>query len=382
MPKAAQHPDALTNLAFPIRGIEVTTSFDMQPALTTALGVNVRAYEPLTLRDRGGQRPGLEAYLAAIPTLGVIQHLDYVVDPQADALIADADASSEVLGIDYIDDPSTNHLKLRNPGRRVRQGGSGRSHNKNIPVKLTPLITWGTPADIMVGVALSGTQLNAVATDPHTLLVVDGSFIYTPASGTVLGVGDGQQLSTHFTPTDATHYLTATKSVSINVKSGTIDTHIVNNGGLSVGLGLPLGTYAKGSNFTAKTPGGATVAGAMTVDSPSPGTVPTDPDATYPLHVTFVPDNTDVYNGSTYSDTMTVDAALNSGDAKSSSTATDPDNVISVTDVVLGGFTDIDFPDIGTVYPAAGSDHPGSGFSLSISWNTSSNRWEYQWSNS
>ena len=45
--------------------------------------------------------------------------------------------------------------------------------------KATPTITWATPADIIYGTALSATQLNATATVP-------GTFVYTPAAGTVL----------------------------------------------------------------------------------------------------------------------------------------------------------------------------------------------------
>jgi hypothetical protein len=80
-------------------------------------------------------------------------------------------------------------------------------------VKATPAITWPTPASIVAGTALSGTQLNATASVP-------GTFLYTPASGTVMNAGTGQTLSTMFTPTDATNYSTATRSVTIDVKAG------------------------------------------------------------------------------------------------------------------------------------------------------------------
>ncbi len=48
--------------------------------------------------------------------------------------------------------------------------------------KSTPLITWGAPAAISYGTALSSTQLNATAN-------VAGTFTYTPAAGTVLKAG-------------------------------------------------------------------------------------------------------------------------------------------------------------------------------------------------
>ena len=77
-------------------------------------------------------------------------------------------------------------------------------------VKKDAVITWANPADITSGTALSATQLNATAD-------VAGTFVYTPASGTVLSVGAAQNLKVDFTPTDAVNYNTATKTVTINV---------------------------------------------------------------------------------------------------------------------------------------------------------------------
>ncbi len=81
-------------------------------------------------------------------------------------------------------------------------------------IKATPVITWPTPADIIYGTALSATQLNATASVP-------GTFVYTPAAGTVLSAGAAQTLSVTFTPTDAANYTSATASVLINVTKAT-----------------------------------------------------------------------------------------------------------------------------------------------------------------
>ena len=81
-------------------------------------------------------------------------------------------------------------------------------------LKATPTITWATPADITYGTALGATQLNATASSP-------GTFVYTPAAGTVLNAGAGQTLSVTFTPTDAANYTTATETVTINVLKAT-----------------------------------------------------------------------------------------------------------------------------------------------------------------
>jgi photosystem II stability/assembly factor-like uncharacterized protein len=89
---------------------------------------------------------------------------------------------------------------------------SGAAATQSIIVaKVTPVITWVNPADMLVGTPLSSVQLNATATVP-------GSFVYTPASGTVLGLGAGQSLSVLFTPNDPANYITpAAKTVLINV---------------------------------------------------------------------------------------------------------------------------------------------------------------------
>ncbi len=78
--------------------------------------------------------------------------------------------------------------------------------------QVTPMITWATPAAITYGTALSATQLDATASVP-------GTFIYTPAAGTVPGIGN-DTLSAVFTPTDTTDYSTATSSVSLTVNPG------------------------------------------------------------------------------------------------------------------------------------------------------------------
>ena len=77
--------------------------------------------------------------------------------------------------------------------------------------KATPTITWSNPADITYGTALSNTQLNASASVP-------GSFVYDPASGTVLSAGT-HTLNVTFTPTDTANYTNAIANVTINVKS-------------------------------------------------------------------------------------------------------------------------------------------------------------------
>src|SRR6185437_14777889 len=77
-------------------------------------------------------------------------------------------------------------------------------------LKATATISWTTPADITYGTALSATQLNATANVP-------GTFVYSPAAGTVLNAGANQTLSVTFTPTDAANYSGATATTTITV---------------------------------------------------------------------------------------------------------------------------------------------------------------------
>ncbi|HWZ50728.1 MAG TPA: MBG domain-containing protein [Granulicella sp.] len=77
----------------------------------------------------------------------------------------------------------------------------------------TPAITWATPAAVAYGTTLSETQLNATAS-------VAGTFIYSPAAGTVLHAGS-QTLTATFTSTDTTDYTTATSTVTLTVNAQT-----------------------------------------------------------------------------------------------------------------------------------------------------------------
>ncbi len=113
--------------------------------------------------------------------------------------------------------------------------------------KITPAITWPTPADITYGTVLSGAQLNATTGVP-------GTFVYTPGAGTLLNAGAGQQLSVVFTPTNTVAYRSASASVFINVLRAP-------QGTLSV-TGYPQ-SAANGTSFTVSSSGGSG-AGAVT----------------------------------------------------------------------------------------------------------------------
>lgn len=62
--------DAYADVQFPLSGIDRSDRYDATKAAplaasrTTQLGVNVRAFEAMTGRGRGGSRPGIVKYIA------------------------------------------------------------------------------------------------------------------------------------------------------------------------------------------------------------------------------------------------------------------------------------------------------------------------------
>ena len=99
----------------------------------------------------------------------------------------------------------------------VNPDGIATSNTTNLTIiRAVPVITWNTPAAITYGTALTSEQLNATANVP-------GSFVYTPAAGTVLNAGTNT-LSVTFTPDVPMDYTgaTATQSVVVNQAVPTI----------------------------------------------------------------------------------------------------------------------------------------------------------------
>jgi hypothetical protein len=94
------------------------------------------------------------------------------------------------------------------------------------PPTTTPTLASATRAPIVEGTPLGEAQLNATAS-------VAGTFVCTPVAGTLLSAGT-HTLTATFTPTDTTHYTTATASVNLTV------TAMVNPGAGGSFLG-PLG---------------------------------------------------------------------------------------------------------------------------------------------
>ncbi len=158
-----------------------------------------------------------------------------------------------------------------------------------VVTQATPSITWATPSAITYGTALSGTQLNATANVP-------GTFVYSPAAGTVLGAGT-QTLSTTFTPTDTTDYAKATASVTLLVNKATPTITWATPSAITYGTAL------SGTQLNAT----ASVAGTF-VYSPAAGTVLGA--GTQTLSTTFTPTDTTDYGSVTTSVLLVVNRAL------------------------------------------------------------------------
>ena len=82
-----------------------------------------------------------------------------------------------------------------------------------------PVVTWLTPAPIVQGTPLGAAELNATAN-------ASGTYIYTPAAGTVLAAGT-HTLATAFTPSDATRYNSATASMTVTVNPAVKTTPVI-----------------------------------------------------------------------------------------------------------------------------------------------------------
>jgi hypothetical protein len=155
--------------------------------------------------------------------------------------------------------------------------------------KVTPVITWATPAAIPYGTALSATQLNATATVP-------GTFLYTPTTGSILNAGL-QTLSVSFTPSDAVDYNAATAAVSLTVNKATPVITWANPAAIAFGTALS----ATQLNATTTVPG-------TFVYTPAAGTKPAV--GTQTLSTTFTPTTATNYNTATKSVTIVVNAVV------------------------------------------------------------------------
>lgn len=135
------------------------------------------------------------------------------------------------------------------------------SNTQNIFVGSTATVTWGTPAAIGYGTALSATQLNATAN-------LGGTFVYTPPLTTVLGAGP-HTLSVKFTPYGQYAGIAAvTQTVQIQVNQAPL-TITENPASGGYGSALPTLSGSVSSLVNGDTLGGTVVVTYVTTASPA-----------------------------------------------------------------------------------------------------------------
>lgn len=161
MPTNLPDLDSYPDLTFPEAGLDLSAEFETQAPNTTPVGTNVRAYEPLSGRDRGGSRQGLSRYVSTtVAGAHLIQHLNLIVDPTPAGLPAYSVSPPPPPTSGAVDlggglvpdpteglpppvppagtttDPSTNPTDgppRNNGNREPRDGGSGDQPNRNLP---------------------------------------------------------------------------------------------------------------------------------------------------------------------------------------------------------------------------------------------------------
>lgn len=158
MPQQQAKPQ-FSDLWFPLNGSDVSVALEQQIPDTTPLGLNVRAFEPQTMRARGGSRQGLSQYIPQALPLSyasgsrAIQMLQVVVDPQAIALGISFDDTPDP-GPEF-DDPSNRGRNILGDGRvgSIRRHGSGFHSNKKYKRKAHKRLTPASaPATAVVNV--------------------------------------------------------------------------------------------------------------------------------------------------------------------------------------------------------------------------------------
>ncbi len=135
--------------------------------------------------------------------------------------VNDPDATVTVNGTPVTSGSASASIPLNVGGNTVltvataQDGGTTGTYTITVTRGAIPTITWSNPSDIVYGTALSATQLDATASFNST--PVAGTFVYTPALGTILQVGSEQTLSVTFNPTNTVDYNTTTQTTTINV---------------------------------------------------------------------------------------------------------------------------------------------------------------------
>ena len=186
--------------------------------------------------------------------------------------------------VEFID----NNLNRANAEQLVPLAGKG--------VIDAPIVSWSTPAPIIVGTALSATQLDAKAS--FNSAAVTGQFVYSPTLGTVLAAGS-HKLSVTFTPTDKTDYSIATATVTLVVNQPPQPTIT-----WPAPAAISYGTALSATQLDATATYNSTAVAGKFVYTPALGAVLNAGSKT--LSVTFTPTNSAAYSPVTATVTLVV----------------------------------------------------------------------------
>lgn len=201
-----QANEVMQEMLFPANGVDLSTEFELQNPLTTPAGVNVRAYEALSQRGRGGSRAGLSQYIPqTVGGLGsVVQHLNILVDPTVAALPGNDDPYNQVDVPGGVPDPSDGGGTDRNPGWWTRDGGTGRQPNRRVPARSAATVH-ANPDDATAVQGGSPVTIFILENDDYNVpitVTITSPPTLGDASAVVVGSGDGTTI--RYTPPSGT----------------------------------------------------------------------------------------------------------------------------------------------------------------------------------
>lgn len=186
--------EQLEEMLFPEKGIDLHFQEEMRTPDTANMGNNVRAYESLTQRNRGGQRAGISKYMhSQVSGDNLIQHITSIVSTSGEAL------SWAFEGIDFGD---AGYLGI-DSGPAGLSGvitgpmfGGGGGYQPSFSFQNTRnLVLTITPADPIVPADGTSTIINLVA--ENGLGAPAGSVIATLHTNPAGRPGDGVQVMTN-----------------------------------------------------------------------------------------------------------------------------------------------------------------------------------------
>jgi hypothetical protein len=313
--RQAAAQDDQSELTFPVGGLELAHPSLMGRPDTSPVAENVRFFEPLTGRGRGGSRPGIDKFIASqVSGENVIQHITSIVTVDGEMLDYSFDGPNQEFpgiyaGIGFIDFgisliPPFDFPDIPDDGNgETFEGASG--YSPKPADKKTRIILSVDPQVLTISsVSLLTVQLLDGDGNPYNL--PDKTYLlYTDPPGEV---GDGNeatalsspQVTLSATSPKKIYYRATVKSLtgSIVARSNTVWVRF-EKGVTTVAWNNPSAITAGDALSATQLNAIAGVAGIGTIDgtyvyTPPAGTI-LSVGADQPLSVQFTPDNTESY---------------------------------------------------------------------------------------